>query len=320
MIASVALAFALTVVLVRLLITPALEKPFLDHPNARSLHARPVSRIGGLGIIVGVCCALGTFAPEMASVSLAVLALSVVSFVDDWRRLPPWVRLAAHLVVGTAFLASAMPGLPFAALALLALATCWMINLYNFMDGVDGLAGGMGVTGFGAYGMAAWLGGDATLATCSLAIAGSVLGFLLFNFPPARVFMGDVGSIPLGFLVAAIGVLGWNRGLWPLWFPAVIFAPFVVDASTTLIWRTLRRERVWQAHRSHYYQRLVLMGWSHRRIILVEYTVMLASALAGLLSLRLDATSQPLILATLAAGYATAMIAIDRRWRARRGA
>lgn len=320
MIASGALAFGVSVVVVRLLIAPALARLFLDHPNERSLHLRPVPRIGGLGIVAGICCALVAFAPEMASVSLAVLTLSMVSLVDDWRGLPAWVRLAAHLAVAAAFLVFAVPGLPFVPLVLLTLAACWIINLYNFMDGVDGLAGGMGMTGFGAYAVAAWLGGDATLAAGSLAIAGSVLGFLLFNFPPARVFMGDVGSVPLGFLVAAIGVLGWNRGLWPLWFPVVVFAPFVADASTTLIRRMLRREKVWQPHRSHYYQRLVLMGWSHRRTILFEYALMLVSAAAGLLTLRLDTASQPLALGTLAAAYATAMVVIDRRWRARREA
>ena len=210
---------------------------FLDHPNERSLHARPVPRTGGVGIVAGVCCALAVFVPGTATLWLAALVLAAVSLVDDWRGLPAWVRLAAHLTVATAFLLLAVPGLPSVALVLLALAAGWMINLYNFMDGMDGLAGGMGVTGFGAYGAAAWLGGDTMLAACSLAIAGGCLGFLLFNFPPARVFMGDVGSVPLGFLAAALGVLGWDRGLWPLWFPVVVFAPFVVDASVTLLRR-----------------------------------------------------------------------------------
>ncbi len=316
MIASGALAFAVSVVAVRLLIAPAVATRFLDHPNARSLHVRPVPRIGGLGIVAGVCFALAAFVPGTAAVALPVLALAVISLVDDRWGLPAWLRLFAHLTVAAAFLTVALPGLPLVPMVLLTLAVGWMINLYNFMDGVDGLAGGMGVTGFAAYAAAAWLGADSELMAVSLAIAGGVLGFLLFNFPPARVFMGDVGSVPLGFLAGAVGILGWNRGLWPLWFPVVVFAPFVVDASTTLIRRALRREKVWQAHRGHYYQRLVLMGWSHRRTILSEYALMLGGAAAGLLALHLDAALQPLALGGLAAAYAAAMIAIDRRWRA----
>jgi UDP-GlcNAc:undecaprenyl-phosphate/decaprenyl-phosphate GlcNAc-1-phosphate transferase len=319
-IASGLVAFGVSASVVRLLIIPAVAALFLDHPTERSLHVRPVPRTGGLGIVAGMCCSLGVLVPGTATVSLGAVALAAVSLFDDWRHLPVLVRLMAHLAVAFAFLGLGVRGLPPVAVVLLGLAIGWMMNLYNFMDGVDGLAGGMGVVGFAAYGAAAWLGGDASLTACGLAIAGSVLGFLLFNFPPARVFMGDVGSVPLGFLAAAIGVLGWDRGLWPLWFPVVTFAPFVVDASMTLLQRALRGERVWQAHRSHYYQRLVLMGWSHRRTVLFEYALMLASAAMGLVTLHLNPSAQPFALAALAVGYATAMAAIDRRWRARQGA
>ncbi len=317
MIAAGLLAFGVSALVVRLLMTPAVAALFLDHPNERSMHARPVPRTGGLGIVAGVCCALAVFVPGTAALSLAALTLAAVSLVDDWRGLPASVRLVAHLAVAAAFLMIAVPGLPSVTLVLLGLALGWMVNLYNFMDGLDGLAGGMGVAGFATYGAAAWFGADPVVAACSLAIAGGSLGFLLYNFPPARVFMGDVGSVPLGFLAAAVGVLGWDRGLWPIWFPVVVFAPFVIDASMTLLRRALRRERVWQAHRTHYYQRLVLMGWSQRRTILFEYGLMLVGAALGLLILRFGTPVQPLALGVLAIVYATAIFAIDRRWRAR---
>jgi UDP-N-acetylmuramyl pentapeptide phosphotransferase/UDP-N-acetylglucosamine-1-phosphate transferase len=314
------LAFAVSALVVRLLLTTAVGNLFLDHPNERSLHDRPMPRTGGLGIVAGICVALGLLVPGTATLLLATLGLAAVSLVDDWRSLPAWLRLLAHLIVAAAFLVLAVPGLPPMGLVLLTLATGWITNLYNFMDGMDGLAGGMGVIGFAAYGLGAWQGGDTMVAASSLAVAGSVLGFLLFNFPPARVFMGDAGSIPLGFLAAAVGVLGWGRGLWPLWFPLVVFAPFIVDASVTLFRRALRRERLWQAHRSHYYQRLVLMGWSHRRTVLFEYALMLVGAAAALLTLRLSVAGQPAVLGALAVVYAAAMVAIDRRWRARQEA
>jgi UDP-N-acetylmuramyl pentapeptide phosphotransferase/UDP-N-acetylglucosamine-1-phosphate transferase len=200
-------------------------------------------------------------------------------------------------------------------LMLLALALGWMTNLYNFMDGADGLAGGMALIGFGVYALAAVLGGDPTFAQLNLCIAAAAAGFLLFNFPPARVFMGDAGSIPLGFLAGAFGLQGWSQGLWPLWFPLVVFGPFVADASVTLVRRALRGERVWQAHRSHYYQRLILLGWSHRRTALAEYALMVGGGLTALLVARQAAGVQMLALIGLACVYLLGAWMVDTRWR-----
>src|SRR5439155_835308 len=140
----------------------------------------------------------------------------------------------------------------------------WVTNLYNFMDGSDGLAGGMTVAGFAFLGTGAWMSGDeALLIECAI-VAAAGAAFLLFNFPPARLFMGDAGSVPIGFLAAVLSLSGWRDGDWPFWFPAAVFAPFIADATLTLFKRILARERFWEAHHKHYYQRLVRMGWSHR--------------------------------------------------------
>ena len=127
--------------------------------------------------------------------------------------------------------------------------------------------------------------------------------------------MGDVGSIPLGFLSGAFGVAGWQQGLWPLWFPLVVFAPFIVDASTTLACRMLRGERVWEAHRQHYYQRLILSGWSHRRTALAEYGLMLLCGAAALAGLQQSPAGRFALTFALALVIAVAMWAIDRRWK-----
>jgi UDP-N-acetylmuramyl pentapeptide phosphotransferase/UDP-N-acetylglucosamine-1-phosphate transferase len=129
--------------------------------------------------------------------------------------------------------------------------------------------------------------------------------------------MGDAGSIPLGFLAAALGLLGWRDGLWQLWFPPVAFAPFIVDASATLALRALRGEELWRAHRSHYYQRLVLTGWSHRRLAVAEYGLMLVSGGAALLASHESGAPQVLILAALAVLYVLTGLTVDRRWRGR---
>ena len=165
------------------------------------------------------------------------------------------------------------------------------MNLYNFMDGADGLAGGMAVIGFGTLGLAA-IESAPELAAAGLCIAAAAGGFLWHNFHPARVFLGDAGSIPLGFLAGTLGLIGWSKGLWPLWFPVLVFSPFVVDATLTLVSRILRGRKPWQAHREHAYQRMVAGGLGHRRTALLWYLLMAASAASALLALRLSVVMQ----------------------------
>ena len=286
----------------------------LDRPNERSLHVVPVPRIGGIAIITGIVAAAlwlraspGLLAPAGA--------LAIASYFDDRHPLPASVRLATHLLAASVFLWLAAGSSAAALIVVLWLAIAWITNLYNFMDGADGLAGGMAVIGFGTYGLAAWLGGNGDLDLLAWSIAAASAGFLIFNFPPAKIFMGDVGSIPLGFLAGAFGVAGWQRGLWPLWFPLVVFAPFIVDTSITLARRLLRGERVWEAHRQHYYQRLILSGWSHRRTALSEYGLMILCSVAALAGLQQSPAVQLMLLSALALTLALAMWAIDRRWK-----
>jgi UDP-N-acetylmuramyl pentapeptide phosphotransferase/UDP-N-acetylglucosamine-1-phosphate transferase len=195
-----------------------------------------------------------------------------------------------------------------------AIAIAWMANLYNFMDGSDGLAGGMALIGFSAYGVAAWLADSAEFALVNFSIAAAAAAFLIFNFHPARIFLGDAGAVPLGFLAAALGLIGWLQRDWAWWFPVLVFAPFIADASVTLVRRLLRREKVWQAHRDHYYQKLVRLGWGHRRTALAEYALMLASGLLALAVLALPAAMQAVALAAAAGAYLTIMVLIDREW------
>jgi len=316
------LALLVAVLTCRALLLPVLRRWFLDEPNARSLHVQPVPRTGGIGIILGgTAAALLLRLDGAAPMVLLAGMLAALSLLDDWKGLSASARFLAHLVAALALVLSGGWGSwswsP-AVVALIVLGIVWTTNLYNFMDGADGLAGGMAVFGFGTYAVAAWSAGDTQLALLSASISASALGFLLFNFPPAKMFMGDVGSIPLGFLAAGMGLMGWKSELWPLWFPVVAFAPFVVDATVTLGKRVLRRERIWQAHRSHYYQRQVLMGWSHRQLALAEYTLMGAGASVALVSLQLRASYAYLLLVGLGLVYLAVMASIDVRW-AKRG-
>jgi UDP-N-acetylmuramyl pentapeptide phosphotransferase/UDP-N-acetylglucosamine-1-phosphate transferase len=288
----------------------------MDHPNERSLHVTPTPRIGGLGIMAGVGVAAVWLAgaglmQAALSVVLAAFGLAAVSVLDDLRGLPVALRFLAHFVAAAACLLAL--GLSGWSLVGATLAVVWVTNLFNFMDGSDGLAGGMTAIGFGALALAAMLGGASDLAAFCAAIAAAALAFLRFNFPPARVFMGDAGSIPLGFLAATLGVLGAMQGVWPWLFPMLVFSPFIVDASVTLGRRALRGEKIWRAHRSHYYQRVVLLGASHRQLAMAAYVLMLVMAALAFAHLVFPQHRVWLLILS-AAPYMLTFTAIDFRW------
>jgi UDP-GlcNAc:undecaprenyl-phosphate/decaprenyl-phosphate GlcNAc-1-phosphate transferase len=309
-------AFAAALFAVGWLAKGRLSSLVLDHPNPRSLHEAPVPRSGGIGLFAGALLAIGIVAPHLpVALWIALAVFLLVSFLEDLRGIPAVWRLAVHLAVSALFSATVLAGEHALAIAVAALATAWMANLYNFMDGSDGLAGGMAVFGFSFYGVAAWLAGSTEFALVNLSIAAAAGAFLVFNFHPARIFMGDAGSVPLGFLAAGLGLIGWLQRDWTWWFPLLVFSPFIVDASVTLARRLVRQEKVWQAHRDHYYQRLVRLGWGHGGTALAEYAVMFASGGAALTALALPAGPQAALLAAVAAAYLAIMALIERAWR-----
>ncbi len=286
----------------------------MDVPNRRSLHARPVPRSGGIAMMAGIFTGFALMQTPLLVVLPAAL-LVAFSHVDDASGLPIAFRLVVQVAAAAGFAYLALPLIALPALVPILLGIVWMINLYNFMDGSDGLAGGMTVIGFSFLGAGAWLSGDdALLIECSI-VAAAGAAFLLFNFPPARLFMGDAGSVPLGFLAAALSLTGCRDGDWPLWFPVAVFAPFTVDATLTLLRRLASKERVWEAHNKHYYQRLVRMGWSHRRTALAEYTLMGTSGVAALWAVRQPLYLQACALIGLVALHAALAVWIDSAWR-----
>ena len=291
----------------------------LDKPNERSLHSIPIPRSGGLGLLIGVACAWALLAPAMSwSFWIALTLVLSVSLADDLRGLPAMIRLGVHLVATGLAINALMPigSSPWLA-GLLVIGLAWSCNLYNFMDGSDGLAGGMAMFGFLAYAAAAWLTGSTQFAMLNMSIAAAAAGFLLHNFHPARIFLGDAGSVSLGFLAAVFGLIGWQQGNWNWWFPLLVFSPFIVDASATLLRRLLAGARIWEAHRDHYYQRLVLLGLGHRGTALAEYALMSLCASAGLWAMTLERDDQYLVMAFSALFYVAAIIGIERLWRKR---
>jgi UDP-N-acetylmuramyl pentapeptide phosphotransferase/UDP-N-acetylglucosamine-1-phosphate transferase len=307
-------AFFVALLAARLLLTPAGRRIALDTPNERSLHAQPVPRTGGIAIAAGVAAACALVWPGLPVVLAAAALLAAASIADDIVGLSTLARLALHLGAAAAALLFDLQVAGALLFVVLALALAWTTNLYNFMDGSDGLAGGMAVFGFGAYALAAYLFGALTLAALCASLAAASAAFLAFNWHPARLFMGDVGSVPLGFLAGALGLQGWAIGAWPLWFPLLVFAPFMCDATLTLVKRGLRREPVWRAHRDHYYQRLVRMGFGHRGAAYVEYAAMAGCAGLALLVFREPAAVQGIAITFAAVALTGIAVWVDQRW------
>lgn len=314
----------------------AQRRMLLDRPNDRSLHVHPTPRGGGIGIVLPVCIAIasiGLLAPEtgiaatwLVGVGLLMAALGLI---DDMRHVPAVVRLIAHVcAAGLVVFGIGVwrilewPGLlhvelGWAAVPFTILVVVGLTNAYNFMDGVDGIAGLQGVVaGLGWVAAGYWV-QNPLLAVSGAVIGAASLGFLLFNWQPASVFMGDVGSSFLGFLLAALAVYAGSRSPAMATGGILFVWPFVFDTSFTFLRRAKRRENVLAAHRSHLFQRLVLSGVSHRAAALLYGALAAFGVLVGTFvarEARFASIAGALVIAALATGV---WIAVIRRERAR---
>jgi UDP-N-acetylmuramyl pentapeptide phosphotransferase/UDP-N-acetylglucosamine-1-phosphate transferase len=269
-------SFAGTVLILRLLKSRAI----LDHPNIRSSHVTPTPKGAGIAVIAAVLAGwVGiSWDTPAAAISLSVaataLTLAALSWLDDLKGLSPLWRLLGQ-GAAVAFILSSTPSvnpffgglLPGALDGLAAgLLWLWFINLFNFMDGIDGLAGVETATlGLGIALVAAAAGMSPAFVVYGLALLAGALGFLWWNWHPARIFLGDVGSVPLGFLIGWLLLVLAKNGHWQEALILPLY--FLADATITLIRRALRGEKVWQAHREHFYQQAVRRGLSHADVV-----------------------------------------------------
>ncbi|MEQ8319632.1 MAG: glycosyltransferase family 4 protein [Rhodospirillales bacterium] len=290
-IAAIAGSFIIAAIGTGLLRKLLAKRGIVDVPNQRSSHTHTTPRGGGLAVVaafmagIAVLMFTGTGLPSGIKVIIPVtLFLAAVSWIDDVHSLPSAVRFCAQVVSICAslyFLPIQMPELisglpPWGQYTLLALAWLWFLNLYNFMDGIDGLTGIQTLTiTLGIIFVIMLANSPNAVIYPAMIIAAAMPGFLIWNWPPAKIFMGDVGSVSLGF------VLGWllltiaGDGFL---IPALLIpAYYLFDATLTLIRRTLKGEKIWQAHRQHAYQKAVQGGLSHGRV----------SSLIGLLGICL---------------------------------
>jgi len=276
------------------------RRSVLDLPNDRSSHSVPTPRGGGLAVLFVFLTSLMLLAafgdvpkPRATWLFALTFALGALSWADDLRGLSPFLRLGGHIVgIGIAMALGLIDGPVFGGILpplldkiAAAFLWVWFVNLFNFMDGIDGIAGiETASVGFGVAVLVALSGIGDGLHYTALALAGVAMGFLVWNWHPAKIFLGDVGSVPIGFL------LGWMllsiaaKGYWA----AALILPgyFLVDATLTLMKRALRGDKIWQAHREHFYQYAVLRGKSHAE-------VSSAIAVANVLLIALAVTVTP---------------------------
>lgn len=306
-----AVSFLLSAWLTWRLTSPTSRFYVVDHPNERSLHVRPTPRSGGIAILAAVVAGSvlqvwwsGNIPDLVLWNGLALLVVATVSFLDDRYRVSVIYRLVAHFMGAALLLMGGFSlriiGLPeinwaytgWVAAGVSMLFVVWMVNLYNFMDGMDGFAGGMAVIGFITFSLFGWLAGNEQFAAISAVVAAASAGFLCFNFPPARIFMGDVGSSTLGLLAASLSLWGVCDGIFPFWAAVLVFSPFIADATVTLLRRLWMREMLWKAHKTHYYQLLVQGGWGHRKTVLLEYVIMFGCGATALWCVRAPSSIQ----------------------------
>lgn len=268
-------SLSITVLLVRGAIGYAQRHGMLDQPGQRRSHRLPTPRGGGIGIVVAMlACLPGVLwhppaawpAGVIAGLLAALVLVALAGWWDDHRSLPILPRLGAQLLaVGLFSLGLLTTGLSGWWLPLLLIAGAWSINLHNFMDGIDGLLAQQAMfVGAGLAGLAA-AAGQAALAAAAAVLAASALGFWCFNRPPARIFMGDVGSGSVGLLLFAFSAMLWRVDHAWLWPVLILSSAFVTDASLTLLTRMWRGRRWYTAHREHLYQWLVRRGGTHAR-------------------------------------------------------
>jgi Fuc2NAc and GlcNAc transferase len=307
----------------------ATRRALLDRPNERSLHSTPVPRLGGVAIVFACYAALGLLLLMYEGEHglwpwvFSAAPVALLGLLDDVRPLPAGVRFLIQIAIATTYCLmlplpaqlALTPGLSVAVPGpvLIVGGTLFLVgllNVYNFMDGMDGLAATQA------------MGAAFALATCSIAalqddltllnlvLLGAAAGFFVHNAPPAKLFMGDVGSTFLGFSFAAMSLLGLSRAQHPLALTPVLFAlaPFLLDGGFTLLRRLLRGEKIWQAHRTHLYQRAVASGLQHHDV-LVRYAAWTAF---GVVTAAADVQTKGRFTLWLVAGHIACFIAV---WR-----
>jgi len=268
----------LSSIITRQLIVYAHKRQLLDQPGKRRSHNIPTPRGGGLAIVLAVLsCSFFPFYKIEKDIFFPIIAIffgtiliAAVGWWDDHRSLSAKFRFIVHLLVAFLF-ASTLNGIEITLSALIVLSCAWSINLHNFMDGTDGLLSIQALFVFFSMAVLGWYAEQYPLVISMITLCSAVMGFLWFNFPPARIFMGDVGSGTLGFLIAAFLLWAYAQGWMSLSEGLILISAFVVDATCTLLMRMLKGRKWYRPHREHLYQWMARTGKTHRTLVIYYF-------------------------------------------------
>jgi Fuc2NAc and GlcNAc transferase len=268
----------------------ALANQLLDVPNSRSSHTVPTPSGGGVAIVVawlvgaiflGIVGGIGW--PLLLTLLPPALTIAFVGFIDDRIGVSAWLRLLVHFVAAGWFIVMSgdmistgipiLDNTPWILISVCAVGLVWLTNLYNFMDGIDGIAAAEAVFLSLVFAVICYLSDAQDIAAISALLAAACAGFLIWNWPPARIFMGDTGSSWAGFMVGAIALTGSGRTGINIAPWIILLGAFLVDATVTLIRRLATGERWYEAHRTHAYQILSKSWGGHRVVTLVVLMV-----------------------------------------------
>ncbi len=295
----------------------------IDVPNIRSSHSQPTPRGGGIAIFFSfyltlfftlILFPMEPFGSRWVwGLILGGVVVSLGGFLDDLRGFSPAFRLLAQVIAGFILILLGLSlktieipfwkeiELGFWGIPLTLLWVVWIINLYNFMDGIDGLAAGVGMMAALFFSLAAREAGNDLISFSGMILAGCSGGFLIHNFPPAKIFLGDIGSSLIGFLFAAFALIGNHnlKGPFPIWIPVLLLGAFVFDTSVTLLRRILKGEKWFSAHRSHFYQRLTDLRLTHSQVSFIEYGLAVLLGFSSLIYLKVG----PILRGSLLVGW-----------------
>jgi len=261
---------------------------------------RRISRSGGIAIIASLALVTG-LGPVLAANLVPIrflaagAAIAVVSLLDDIVGLPAGYRLLVHSLAavvvvesGMAIGADVVPGLSgsfpaWVAVPVTLLFIVWTVNLYNFTDGIDGLACGVGVVGLAAFSWIGFESGSPRFSQSAALASAACLGLLPFNWSPARLFLGDLGSTLLGYVIAAFTLWARRDGVMPVWVAVLIFSPVLWDTTSTLVRRVAQGHSPFEAHVDHVYQRAVRLGYSHAQVSIVVMSLTAMTSASAIL-------------------------------------
>lgn len=293
--------FLLTVVGTKILTENKGVLPILDNPNPRSLHNIPTPRTGGIVIMFSISVTLlvlnnidGVYT-SINHIMLTATSVALVSFFDDIYDVSAKYRFIIHLFASSLFVifiipieSSSIVGLlnninEYVLLSVFVIFLTWVINLYNFMDGIDGMASTASIVGFIFFAALGYINGNVEFFLFTLIIAASYSGFVIFNFPPAKIFLGDLGSSTTGFLAGASILWAVSQHIFTIWQGILVFMPFLLDTTITLFKRIAIGRNVWEAHNEHYYQEMMKRKIDNRTVLLIYNCSMAISGGAALL-------------------------------------